>query len=80
MDFFFKPKGVAVIGASPSPNKGGNIIISNMQKGYGGKIYPVNPRYEEINDLTCYPFYSGCTRSGGAGHCVCRGKNGAANH
>ncbi len=26
-----------------------------MQKGYGGKIYPVNPRYEEINGLKCYP-------------------------
>ncbi len=54
MDFFFQPKGVAVIGASPSPDKGGNMIISNLQKGYPGEIYPVNPRYDKINGLTCY--------------------------
>jgi len=54
MDFFFEPKGVAVIGASPNPGKGGNIIVTNLQKGYSGAIYPVNPRYEEINGLRCY--------------------------
>ena len=55
MKFFFEPEGVAVIGASPDQNKGGNIIVANMQKGYKGKIYPVNPRYTDINGLTCYP-------------------------
>ena len=54
MQFFFKPKGVAVIGASPNPAKGGNIIVSNMQKGFKGEIYPVNPRYDEINGLKTY--------------------------
>lgn len=55
MEFFFKPQGVAVIGASPDQAKGGNIIVSNLQKGYQGEIYPVNPRYEKINGLKCYP-------------------------
>lgn len=55
MDFFFQPRGVAVIGASPDPGKGGNIIVSNLQKGYRGGIYPVNPRYQDINGLKCYP-------------------------
>ncbi len=54
MEFFFKPQGVAVIGASPDPAKGGNIIVANLQKGYRGAIYPVNPRYEQINGLKCY--------------------------
>ncbi len=55
MQFFFKPKGIAVVGASPGKGKGGNLIVSNMKRGYTGSIYPVNPRYEEIEDLSCYP-------------------------
>jgi acetate---CoA ligase (ADP-forming) len=54
MDFFFQPKGVAVIGASANQDTGGNTIIANLQKGYHGAIYPVNPRYDEINGLKCY--------------------------
>ncbi|MCP4155086.1 MAG: CoA-binding protein, partial [bacterium] len=55
MEFFFKPKGIAVVGASPGKGKGGNLIISNLKKGYSGGIYPVNPNYPEIEGLTCYP-------------------------
>ncbi len=54
MEFFFRPRGIAVVGATPSPGKGGNLIIKNMLNGYDGKIYPVNPRYEQIEGLTCY--------------------------
>ena len=54
MDFFFKPKGVALIGASANPNKGGFSILYNLIKGFKGPIYPVNPRYEEIEGLKCY--------------------------
>lgn len=54
MEFFFKPRAVAVVGATPSPGKGGNLIVKNMLKGYDGKIYPVNPGYKEIEGLTCY--------------------------
>jgi acyl-CoA synthetase (NDP forming) len=55
MDFFFEPRGVAVIGATPNPLKGGNAILKNLQLGYRGGIYPVNPRYREIDGLPCYP-------------------------
>lgn len=54
MDFFFTPRGIAVVGASPSQGKGGNIIVENLKQGYTGKIYPVNPRYETIAGLPCY--------------------------
>ncbi len=54
MEFFFNPRGIAVIGATADQRKGGNIIISNLQKGYDGRIYPVTPRYEEVNGLACY--------------------------
>ncbi|WP_457551588.1 acetate--CoA ligase family protein [Desulfobacula sp.] len=55
MKFFFEPKGIAVVGATPSKGKGGNIIVSNLKKGYPGPVYPVNPRYREIEGFTCYP-------------------------
>jgi acetate---CoA ligase (ADP-forming) len=54
MDFFFKPRGVAVIGATPNSLKGGNAILTNLLLGYRGGIYPVNPRYREIDGLPCY--------------------------
>jgi acyl-CoA synthetase (NDP forming) len=55
MEFFFKPKGIAIIGASASPSKGGYFILSNVMKGFKGRIYPVNPTYPEIDGLKCYP-------------------------
>lgn len=55
MEFFFSPKEIALIGASDNPSKGGNAILKNLIKGFNGKIYPVNPRYEEIEGITCYP-------------------------
>lgn len=55
MDFFFNPKGVAVVGATPNPLKGGFNIVHNLITGFKGGIYPVNPRYETIQDLKCYP-------------------------
>ncbi|WP_462325585.1 acetate--CoA ligase family protein [Desulfoplanes sp.] len=49
----FNPQTVAVIGASGTPGKIGHTIISNMlQAGYGGTLYPVNPKATEILGLT----------------------------
>ena len=58
MDFFFTPRGVAVVGATPNRLKGGNAILRNLQLGYREPIYPVNPRYAEIEGLPCYPSIS----------------------
>jgi len=55
MDFFFKPQGIAVIGATPNPFNGGNAILKNLLAGFRGGIYPINPRYGEIEGLPCYP-------------------------
>ena len=52
---FFKPSSIAVIGASRSPGKGGNIILRNLQKaGFKGAIYPINPTVKEILGLPSY--------------------------
>ena len=55
MDFFFEPKGVAVIGATPDRFGGGRNLLINLSLGYDGPIYPVNPKYDELFDKKCYP-------------------------
>jgi acetate---CoA ligase (ADP-forming) len=54
MEFFFNPRAVAVVGASAVPTKGGYTILKNLMNGFKGDIYPVNPRYREIEGLRCY--------------------------
>ena len=54
MEFFFNPKGIALIGATTKSARGGFSILTNLLNGFAGKIYPVNPRYSSIEGLTCY--------------------------
>lgn len=58
MNFFFKPNGIALIGASANAAKGGYNILKNLMIGYKGPVYPVNPRYPTIESLLCYPSVS----------------------
>ena len=54
MDFFFEPRGVAIVGATPEPYSGGHHLVANLTLGYKGPIYPINPKYGEILGLKCY--------------------------
>ncbi len=55
LDFIFKPKSVAIIGASATPNKIGNVLMKNfLDNKYQGKIYPINPKYDELMGIKCY--------------------------
>ena len=52
----FHPRGIAIIGASANATRIGGHPLRALQKaGYRGGIFPVNPRYREINGLACYP-------------------------
>ncbi len=52
----FEPESIAIIGASSSPNKWGNWMVSRpILSGYRGRIYPVNPRESSILGLKAYP-------------------------
>ena len=56
LDAFFRPRAVAIIGASRERGKVGFSIVDNMLKsGFGRPIYPVNPKANEIEGLKCYP-------------------------
>jgi acyl-CoA synthetase (NDP forming) len=49
MDRFFKPRSVAVIGASGTPGKLGYVIVKNIaDSDFAGEVYPVNPKSDEI--------------------------------
>ncbi len=48
---FFRPRQVAVIGASSQPGKVGYDVLYNLVKrGYGGQVFPVNPNADAILD------------------------------
>jgi acetyltransferase len=52
---FFDPKSVAIVGASSDPQKPGHMALKNLvSMGYKGKVYPINPREEEILGFRCY--------------------------
>ncbi len=59
LDFLFRPKAVAVVGASREPGKVGHTVLENLlSAGFRGAIYPVNPKAQEILGLKVYPSVS----------------------
>ena len=55
MELFFKPKSVAVIGASGTPGKLGYVILKNIaDSDFSGHVYPVNPKSDEILGYKVY--------------------------
>ena len=50
------PQSIAVIGASTDFNKiNGRTFKALVDKGYTGRILPVNPKYQTLLDRPCYP-------------------------
>ncbi|MBU0662498.1 CoA-binding protein, partial [Candidatus Micrarchaeota archaeon] len=55
MDYFFSPKSVAIIGASPQERSIGKAIAENFIGGeFKGAIYPVNPKHKTLFGKRCY--------------------------
>ena len=56
LERFFNPRAIAIIGASQDFGTISGQPLKHLQShGYKGKLYPVNPRYEEVGGLKCYP-------------------------
>jgi acetyltransferase len=50
-----RPRSIAIVGASQREVRA-NRVIRNLQRlGFSGDIYPINPRYDEVLGLRCYP-------------------------
>jgi len=59
LDYIFKPKSIAVIGASDTFRKWGFSMVERpLRTGFKGAIYPINPRKDEILGLRTYPSVS----------------------
>ncbi|RAI01721.1 hypothetical protein DLJ53_09950 [Acuticoccus sediminis] len=52
----FSPAATALVGASTDVGKfSGKLFHYFRARGYGGALWPVNPKYERLDDLACYP-------------------------
>ncbi len=55
LDAMFAPSSVAVIGATGRPGTVGRTVLENLLHGaFQGKVYVVNPKYEEVLGLKAY--------------------------
>ncbi len=59
-DALIYAKSIALFGVSGDPAKknvvGGTGIMNNLIRfGYKGKLYPINPKYDEVMGVKCYP-------------------------
>lgn len=56
LDSIFSPKVVAVIGATENPGSVGRTVFQNMGRGgFGGTVYPVNPKRSSVLCVKAYP-------------------------
>lgn len=56
LDRLFAPRSIAVLGASDTPMSFGWRILSTLRMlGFPGEVYPINPKYNEVLGLKCFP-------------------------
>lgn len=56
MDALLHPRTIAVVGASDDPNRIGGVPLALMiERGYTGRLIPVNPKYSSVQGLQAYP-------------------------
>jgi acetate---CoA ligase (ADP-forming) len=55
IDAIFNPKSIAILGASDRPGSIGAVVLDSLRhSGYGGSVWPVNPRFSELASYRCY--------------------------
>ena len=53
---FFWPQSIAVLGASPDLHRiRGRLLHQLRENGFPGRILPINPSYQDIGGLPCFP-------------------------
>jgi len=56
LDRLFRPRAVAVIGASRREDSiGGQILRNLVSGGFSGKVFPVNPSAQVVHSIKCFP-------------------------
>ena len=54
LEELFRPKSIAVVGASDKPTIGRRLIASLDCIGFTGPIFPINPNYSTVSGRRCY--------------------------
>ncbi|MEC8857012.1 MAG: acetate--CoA ligase family protein, partial [Chloroflexota bacterium] len=52
------PRSIAVVGATPRLQYGGRMLAAALRASDRVNVYPVNPRYDEVMAVKCYPSIS----------------------
>ena len=55
IDRMLNPRSIAVVGATPRLQYGGRFLKGAMRAGDRVRVYPVNPKHEELMGVRCYP-------------------------
>lgn len=55
LDEVFRPRGIAVVGVSSRKLAFAEMVVHSLKQAGFPAIYPVNPNYEEVLGLRCYP-------------------------
>jgi len=56
LDCIFKPRSIAVVGATNNPSKLGWYVVHNLLTyGFKGTVYPVNSTAQEVHSVKAYP-------------------------
>ena len=58
IDKMLNPRSIAVVGATPRLQYGGRMLAAALKAGDQVSVYPVNPRYDEVMGVKCYPSVS----------------------
>jgi acetyltransferase len=52
---FFHAQSIALFGASVVSQHVGTLVFHNLLQGFRGKLFPINPKYQEVQGIICYP-------------------------
>lgn len=56
LDALFNPASIAIVGATNDVGRIGGVPLELMlRRGYQGRLYPINPKYTEVQGLKAFP-------------------------
>lgn len=55
LEAFFRPRRVAVVGATDREGAVGRAVLENLLATFDGEVVPVNPNYDSVLEVPCVP-------------------------
>ncbi|MBZ9997851.1 acetate--CoA ligase family protein [Mesorhizobium sp. BH1-1-4] len=64
LDALLRPASIAFVGASVRPNTPGNTMVrAAAMDGYRGRVYAINPKYDQVEGVPCFPDLAGLSET-----------------